>query len=56
VTDTPAAAEMYTDRSGKVTLENGDTGNGYEDDHSQYRELGKRDSSKEFYTRVLSER
>jgi hypothetical protein len=55
VTDTPAAAEMYTDRSGKVTLENGDTGNGYEDDHSQYRELGKRDSSKEFYTRVLSE-
>jgi hypothetical protein len=56
VTDTPIAAEVYTDSSGKVILENGEAENGYEDDQGQYREPGNKVSDKEFYSRVLSER
>ena len=57
VTNTPAAAEVYTDISGNIISEHGDAENSSEDDHGQrHRGLGKRDSSKEFYTRVLSER
>ncbi|KAG0617378.1 hypothetical protein M758_5G185500 [Ceratodon purpureus] len=56
VTNTPAAAEVYTDISGNIISEHGDAENSSEDDHGQHhRGLGKRDSSKEFYTRVLSE-
>ncbi|KAG0597489.1 hypothetical protein M758_UG343500 [Ceratodon purpureus] len=54
VTDTPTAAEVYTDSSGKVILENGEAENGYEDE-GQYREPGNKVSDKELYSRILRE-
>lgn len=56
VTDTPSAAEVYTDSSGKASFENDEAKNGYEDDNGQYRDPGNKVSDKEFYTRLLSER
>lgn len=56
MTDTPTAAELYTDSSGKIILENGEAENGFEDDQGQYREPGNKVTDKEFYTRGLSER
>uniref|UniRef100_A0A7I4E3R4 BRCT domain-containing protein n=1 Tax=Physcomitrium patens TaxID=3218 RepID=A0A7I4E3R4_PHYPA len=55
VTDTPSAAEVYTDSSGKASFENDEAKNGYEDDNGQYRDPGNKVSDKEFYTRLLSE-
>lgn len=56
MTDTPTAAEVYTDSSGKVINENGEAENGDEDDNGHFPEPGNKVSDKEFYTRVLSER
>lgn len=56
VTETPTAAEVYTDSSGKVINQNGEAENGNEDENAEYGEPENKVSDKEFYTRVLSER
>lgn len=43
VADTLVVAEVYTDWTWRVILDNGGTESGYEDDHSQCQEDGKRD-------------
>lgn len=57
VTDVPSAAQLYTDSTGKVVLENGEEAETEDDDgHRPYQERLNSISEKEIYTRLLSER
>lgn len=57
VTDAPSAAQLYTDSTGKVVLENGEEAETEDDDgHRPYQERLNSISEKEIYTRLLSER